>query len=151
MHPESTSPTLTTTLLPPEPEKSSEQERLGIDEVLSQYAGDFGPWQIRHFALVTLAWVVCTSHTMVIIFANREPAWRCTGETRLACHSGPLESVCELEPGTWEWVAGPAASTVAQWGLVCGERFKVGLAQSAFFAGCMIGEQPYPFQYTDFS
>uniref|UniRef100_A0A453D2Q7 Uncharacterized protein n=1 Tax=Aegilops tauschii subsp. strangulata TaxID=200361 RepID=A0A453D2Q7_AEGTS len=32
-----------------------------------------------------------------------------------------------------------ASSTVAEWGLVCGERYKVGLVQAVFFAGCMIG------------
>ncbi|KAL6650676.1 hypothetical protein ACP70R_009601 [Stipagrostis hirtigluma subsp. patula] len=39
----------------------------------------------------------------------------------------------------WEWAGGASSSTVAEWGLVCGERYKVGLAQSAFFVGSMIG------------
>lgn len=28
---------------------------------------------------------------------------------------------------------------MAEWGLVCGERYKVGLVQAIFFAGCMVG------------
>uniref|UniRef100_A0A453D2X8 Uncharacterized protein n=1 Tax=Aegilops tauschii subsp. strangulata TaxID=200361 RepID=A0A453D2X8_AEGTS len=39
-----------------------------------------------------------------------------------------------------EWEQGSGSSTVAEWGLVCGERYKVGLVQALFFAGCMIGE-----------
>jgi hypothetical protein len=50
------------------------------------------------------------------------------------------KSVCGFEPGSWDWVGGAGSSTVAQWGLVCGEKYKVGLVQAVFFGGCMIGE-----------
>ncbi|KAH0455594.1 hypothetical protein IEQ34_015626 [Dendrobium chrysotoxum] len=110
------------------------EERLGIDEVLAKYAGEFGPWQARQFALVSLAWLLDAFHTMVTIFADREPEWRCV---RPGGCGG--QGICGLEPGSWEWVGGPGVSTVAEWGLICGQKYKIGLVQSAFFAGCMLG------------
>ncbi|XP_042400642.1 organic cation/carnitine transporter 4-like [Zingiber officinale] len=94
------------------------ERRLGIDEVLRQHAGEFGRWQLRHFVLVSAAWALEAFHTMVMIFADRE-----TSE----------------EPRQWDWLGGGAASTVAEWGLVGEQRYKIGLVQSAFFLGCMIG------------
>ncbi|EHA8591614.1 Organic cation/carnitine transporter 4 [Cocos nucifera] len=117
-----------------EPTRCSE-ERMGVDEMLQKYSGEFGPWQLRHFALVSLAWAIDAFHTMVTIFADREPAWRCTGP---ACSVDV--DVCQLEPGSWEWIGGREVSTVAEWGLVCGNKYKIGLVQSAFFAGCMVGK-----------
>jgi len=29
---------------------------------------------------------------------------------------------------------------VSEWGLICGDKYKVGLVQALFFAGCMIGK-----------
>ena len=51
---------------------------------------------------------------------------------------------CSGASAGWEWDQGSASSTVAEWGLVCGERYKVGLVQAVFFAGCMIGEYVTP-------
>ncbi|EHA8589188.1 putative organic cation/carnitine transporter 4 [Cocos nucifera] len=109
------------------------EERMGIDEMLRRHAGEFGRWQLRHFVLSSTAWALEAFHTMVMIFADREPAWRCSGGP---CPADP----CRLGPDEWDWVGGPASSTVREWGLVCGDKYKVGLVQSGFFAGCMIGE-----------
>ncbi|XP_020591827.1 organic cation/carnitine transporter 4-like isoform X2 [Phalaenopsis equestris] len=110
------------------------EERLCIDEALAKYAGEFGPWQARQFFLVSLAWLLDAFHTMVTIFADRVPAWRCVRQG--GCGG---RGICELERGAWEWEGGRGVSTVAQWGLVCGQKYKIGLVQSAFFAGCMLG------------
>jgi len=101
--------------------KAKGRRRVGIDEALSAHAGEFGRWQLRHFVLVSAAWALEALHTMVMIFADREPAMACAA-------------------AGWEWAGGAASSTVAEWGLVCGERYKVGLVQAVFFAGCMIGQ-----------
>lgn len=78
-------------------------------------------------------------HTMIMIFADREPEWRCLdGAAGLGCDPA-AKSVCGFEPGSWEWVEGMASSTVAEWGLVCGDKYKVGMVQAVFFAGCMFG------------
>ncbi|XP_020592244.1 organic cation/carnitine transporter 4-like isoform X2 [Phalaenopsis equestris] len=115
-------------LQPPSP-----AQRLAIDDMLRLHAGEFGRWQLRHFVLTTLAWALEAFHTMVMIFADREPAWRC----RFAGDCPPEQ--CGIPAGAWEWVEGSAASTVSEWGLICGQRYKIGLSQSAFFAGCMVG------------
>nr|GMD53229.1 organic cation/carnitine transporter 4-like [Ipomoea batatas] len=116
-------------------------EKLTVDDALQKYCGEFGWWQLRHFVLTSLAWALEGIHTMVMIFADRDPAWRCSSA---ACDSAAAQaadkgSVCGLEPGSWEWEGGDGSSTVSEFGLICGEIYRVGLVQALFFAGCMIG------------
>ncbi|XP_047150985.1 organic cation/carnitine transporter 4-like [Vigna umbellata] len=74
---------------------------------------------------------------MVMIFADREPEWRCLdGAADWECDPS-AKSVCGFEPGSWEWMGD---STVVEWGLFCAGKFKVGLVQAVFFGGCMIGK-----------
>ncbi|XP_020527193.1 organic cation/carnitine transporter 4-like isoform X2 [Amborella trichopoda] len=113
-------------------------EKMGVDVMLQRFSGEFGLWHLRHLVLVSLAWLPNAFHTMVMIFADHEPAWRCT-----ASCSGSLMSVCNLEPGSWEWVGGNGASIVSSFGLVCGDKYKIGLVQSAFFAGSLIVAPSY--------
>ncbi|KAL5213590.1 hypothetical protein ABZP36_002742 [Zizania latifolia] len=109
--------------------------RVSVDDALAWHAGEFGRWQLRHFVLVSSAWLLEALHTMVMIFADREPAMVCAaGEGRCGA-----ADTCAGAAAGWEWAGGPASSTVSEWGLVCGERYKVGLVQAIFFAGCMIG------------
>lgn len=114
------------------------KRRVSIDDALAWHAGEFGRWQLRHFVLVSSAWLLEALHTMVIIFADREPAMVCAaGDGRC----GDRCAGAGAATGTgWEWASGRASSTVSEWGLVCGERYKVGLVQAIFFAGCMIGQ-----------
>ncbi|KMS98547.1 hypothetical protein BVRB_4g092360 [Beta vulgaris subsp. vulgaris] len=121
-------------LILPTNEKSNGPEKLTIDDMLQKYCGEFGKWQLRHFILTSLAWALEAFHTMVMIFADRQPRRLCTGP---GCQTQP--EVCGLPPGSWEWVGGPGSSTVAEWGLVCANKYKVGLVQALFFFGCMIG------------
>ncbi|KAK1418054.1 hypothetical protein QVD17_27191 [Tagetes erecta] len=108
--------------------------RLCIDDMLKEHCGEFGYWQFKHFVLTCIAWALEAFHTMVMIFADREPEWRCEPEC------GPtVVDVCEAPAGTWRWVGGSGMSTVAEWGLICGHKYKVGLVQALFFGGCMIG------------
>ncbi|GAB4849573.1 Organic cation/carnitine transporter 4 [Ancistrocladus abbreviatus] len=126
---------LETPLIPTGNDKSSSPEKLCIDEMLQKYSGEFGLWQLRHFVLTSLAWALEALHTMVMIFADREPTWRCIDAQGCPSERG----MCDLEPGSWEWILGPGGSTVSEWGLVCGEKYKVGLVQALFFGGCLIG------------
>ncbi|GAV87775.1 Sugar_tr domain-containing protein [Cephalotus follicularis] len=120
--------------------EKAEPEKIGIDDMLQKYCGEFGRWQLRHFVLTSLAWALEAFHTMVMIFADREPSWHCSsgGPAGSGCDDS-VKSVCGLAPGSWEWSGGSTISTVAQWGLVCGDKYKVGLVQALFFGGCMIG------------
>lgn len=119
---------------------AAKPERICIDGILQKYCGEFGPWQLRHFVLTSLAWALEAFHTMVMIFADREPDWRCTVGPPGCDASARAGGVCGLRPDSWEWTEGPWSSTAAEWGLVCGEKYKVGLVQALFFGGCMIGE-----------
>lgn len=138
---ESQQPDLRTPLLGPAAEASTKSvvERLCIDEMLSKYCGEFGQWQLRHFVLTSMAWALEAFHTMVVIFADREPTWRCTEAGAAGGCSAGAKSVCQMEAGSWEWVGGRGSSTVSEFGLICSEKYKVGLVQAVFFAGCMIG------------
>lgn len=117
--------------------KKPAAEKLCIDDMLQKYCGEFGRWQLKHFILTSLAWALEAFHTMVMIFADREPDWRCVPGAD--CNSGGDGGVCGLSPEAWEWVGGRHGSTVSEWNLICGDKFKVGLVQAVFFAGCMIG------------
>ncbi|XP_071730188.1 organic cation/carnitine transporter 4-like [Rutidosis leptorrhynchoides] len=110
-------------------------ERLCIDDMLQKYCGEFGYWQFKHFVLTCMAWALEAFHTMVMIFADRQPDWIC--EPGSSCVVGG--DVCEMNDGTWRWDGGSGVSTVAEWGLICGHKYKVGLVQALFFGGCMIG------------
>ncbi|KAL5737839.1 hypothetical protein ACOSP7_030600 [Xanthoceras sorbifolium] len=119
----------------PEPKSESAPEKLLIDDMLQRYCGEFGPWQLRHFVLTSLAWALEGFHAMVMIFADREPDWTCLGP---GCD--PLaKKVCRFEPDSWTWIGGAKSSTVSQWGLFCEDKYKVGLVQALFFCGCLIG------------
>lgn len=118
----------------------SEQEKLCIDDMLQKYCGEFGFWQLRHFVLTSLAWALEAFHSMVMIFADREPDWRCVNNGSGSWCDETAKTMCGLQPGSWEWVSGPGSSTVSQWGLVCAEKYKIGLVQASFFGGCMIGK-----------
>ncbi|KAF7003936.1 hypothetical protein CFC21_019207 [Triticum aestivum] len=107
--------------------------RVSIDDALALHAGEFGRWQLRHFVLVTAAWMLEAMHTMVMIFADREPAMWCPAG------DGRCGDRCAGAAAGWEWEQGSGSSTVAEWGLVCGDRYKVGLVQAVYFAGCMMG------------
>ncbi|KAK1439999.1 hypothetical protein QVD17_05824 [Tagetes erecta] len=110
-------------------------ELLSVDQMLTKYCGEFGFWQFKHFVLTCMAWALDAIHTMVMIFADREPAWTCHPGS--SC-KGSEKSVCELQPGSWRWDDSEGWSTVAEWGLVCGQKYKVGLVQALFFCGSMI-------------
>ncbi|KAL2331532.1 hypothetical protein Fmac_019113 [Flemingia macrophylla] len=124
-------------LLPP-PAKKPATENLCIDDMLIKHCGEFGRWQLKHFVLTSLAWALEAFHTMVMIFADREPDWTCVAAA--GCQGGGGGGgFCSLPAEAWEWVGGRRSSTVSDWGLICGDKFKIGLVQAVFFAGCMIG------------
>ncbi|KAG0565376.1 hypothetical protein KC19_8G185300 [Ceratodon purpureus] len=129
-------------------------ERLSIDNILAKYVGDFGLAQLVHFVVVSLAWCLEGLHSFVMIFADREPEWQCrpfvgsppysvsnssvaTGLMDMSCT--PASSLCSMNPSLWEWVGGKGISTVSEWGLICGDEYKVGLAQAVFFVGAFMG------------
>jgi MFS transporter, OCT family, solute carrier family 22 (organic cation transporter), member 4/5 len=106
--------------------------RMSVDDMLIDYAGEFGKWQLLHFLLTSAAWALEAFHTMVMIFTDREPERLCT--------SWDCAGMDPCRPGIgWDWIGGSGTSIVSEWGLICGEKYKVGIVQSVFFVGCMLG------------
>lgn len=124
-----------------QPPLSPPQEKVCIDDMLKNYCGEFGRWQLKQFVLASLAWALEAFHTMIMVFAEHEPHWKChPGAAGSGCHAAAeAASFCHLKQGSWEWVGGRGRSTVSEWGLICGDKFKIGLVHSLFFCGCMIG------------
>ncbi|KAH7672160.1 Major facilitator sugar transporter-like protein [Dioscorea alata] len=101
--------------------------------MLQRYAGEFGPWQLRHFMLTSVSWTLGAFQGMAVVFADHQPKWRCTSGG--ACP----ETMCGLPHDAWEWDGGRRTSTVAQWDLVCKDKYKAGIPQFAFFVGYLFG------------
>ncbi|CAK8535216.1 unnamed protein product [Lathyrus sativus] len=131
----SLSDNLRSPILSPPSKNKTETEKICIDDMFQKYCGEFGKWQLKHFILTSLAWALQAFHSMVMIFTEREPDWVCV--SGMECSPGG--SVCSMSPESWEWIGGKAASTVTEWNLICGDKYKVGLVQAVFFAGCTIG------------
>nr|KYP44092.1 hypothetical protein KK1_034407 [Cajanus cajan] len=115
----------------------SQVKKICMDEMLREYCGEFGQWQLKHFIFTSLAWILVAFHTVVMIFADHEPHWKCLNGGS-GCNAAS-DSVCKLKPGSWEWVGDRGGTTVSQWSLVCGDKFKVGLVRALFFVGWMTG------------
>lgn len=119
---------------------------LTIDEVLERYVGSLGLSQIVQVFLVSLAWIFDSQNTLVTIFSDAQPhSWRCKLDAGGGCSSNSSSSssssssVCELVPGTWEWVGGNSSSILAEWGLICDRRFLAAVPASLFFLGSLLG------------
>lgn len=111
----------------------SSKKELSVDEIIEQHVGSLGFAQILHVFLVSLAWIFDSQNTLVTIFTDAQPAWRCKGSS---CDSSAM---CTLDPRMWEWVGGDKSSTIAEWGLICDKKFQAGIPASLFFLGSLIG------------
>ncbi|CAM6120582.1 unnamed protein product [Calypogeia fissa] len=131
-----------------------EKEYMSMDDILETHVGEFGRAQFWHFVLVSWAWTVEAFHTMVMIFGDRVPEWQCLPPNSGVQAGGSNDSfafmtcsassaLCDLDRGAWEWVGGKSQSTVSEWGLICGEEYKAGLAGSLFFSGVLFGAGIY--------
>ncbi|KAI6674303.1 hypothetical protein NL676_002209 [Syzygium grande] len=120
---------------------------LTVDEVVEEYVGSLGFSQLLHVFLVSLAWIFDAQSALVMIFTDAQPStWRCKSPG--SCidaggDEGALTSVCQFEPGTWEWVGGNTSSVIAEWGLICDRRFLAAVPASLFFLGSLLGSAVY--------
>lgn len=129
---------------------------LSVDQILDQHVGGFGPAQLLHVLMVSLAWAFDAMHSFIPIFTDAQPSWRCTAsQTPDFTHNVPLQlsstsmsgqkwctpmsDLCEMDGSLWEWVDGRGSSVVSEWGLICHDKFKSGIPASLFFMGCILG------------
>lgn len=119
---------------------SGNKLQLTVDEVFEDYVGSFGFSQLVHVFLVSLAWIFDSHNTLVTIFTDAHPqGWKCISPL---CDENEA-SFCGLKPGTWEWAAGNSSSTIAEWGLVCDQKFLAAIPASLFFLGSLLGSAVY--------
>ncbi|OAY78532.1 Organic cation/carnitine transporter 1 [Ananas comosus] len=104
-----------------------QKSELTVDEIIEQHVGSFGFSQLLHVFLVSLAWMFDSQNTLVTIFSDAQPQWRCKGSSS-SC--SVHRSICELEKGK--------SSTIAEWGLICDKKFRAGVPASLFFVGSLL-------------
>ncbi|KAJ0969204.1 hypothetical protein J5N97_022081 [Dioscorea zingiberensis] len=109
---------------------------LTVNEIIEQHVGSFGLSQFLQVFLVSLAWMFDAQSTLVTIFTDAQPAWKCKVASS-SCSSST--SLCGLEPGRWEWIGGYKTSTVAEWNLICSHKFIASVPSSMFFIGSIFG------------
>eukprot|EP00736_Rhodelphis_marinus_P006384 Rmarinus@m.19676 len=104
-----------------------------IDEVILD-VGEFGYYQRSRFILLSLGWVCCALQTLCMVYANADVEMEC--KDGVFCSDDPCE-----DPENWllEGGASNPSSIRAEWGLVCDEEWKPGLAGSAYFLGFLLG------------
>ncbi|GLJ45221.1 hypothetical protein SUGI_0951800 [Cryptomeria japonica] len=114
--------------------KEKEKKTVKVEEIIEEHVGALGFAQAIHVFLVSLAWFFDSQHTLVTIFTDARPSFRCVG-VQSQCSS----SICEMDRRSWEWVGGKGASIISEWDLVCHDSFKAGLPASIFFIGSFLG------------
>lgn len=110
---------------------------LTVNEIIEQHVGSFGLSQLLQVFLVSLAWVFDAHNTLVTVFTDSQPAWKCKVAASSSCSLSA--GMCGLAPGTWDWVGGHKSSTIAEWGLICGHKFRAGVPASMYFIGSLFG------------
>ncbi|XP_042404204.1 organic cation/carnitine transporter 1-like [Zingiber officinale] len=127
----------------PEAAANAEPPRLEltVEEIIEDHVGSLGFAQLLHVFFVSIAWVFDAQSTLVTIFSDAQPAWRCKASSSSlpACSATTPAGMCGLDRGAWEWVAGSKSSIIAEWDLVCGKRFQAGIPASLFFLGSLLG------------
>lgn len=121
-----------------------EKVEVSVEDIIDEYVGGFGYAQLLHAFLASLAWFFDAQHTLVTIFTDKQPAWRCVDHQSQVLYANmnsctKQSSICEMDKSLWEWVGGDNTSIIAEWGLVCGDKFKAGLPASMFFIGSFLG------------
>nr|KYP61679.1 hypothetical protein KK1_016187 [Cajanus cajan] len=123
-------------------EGSETKLELSVDEVVEGYVGSLGFSQMVHVLLVSLAWIFDAQSTLVTIFSDAQPpAWRC--KNGFCQSNNSTGSVCEMVPGTWEWIGGHTSSIIAEWNLICDRRFLAAAPASVYFLGSLLGSAMY--------
>lgn len=118
----------------------SNRLELSVDEIIEDHIGAFGLSQIMQVLLVSLAWIFDSQNTLVTIFSDAQPQWSCISSSCSSSHN-----ICGMSRSAWQWVGGSKTSTIAEWDLICGHKFKAGVPASLFFIGSLFGSSLFMF------
>ena len=112
-----------------------------IDSFLANVAGEFGPYQVKHYAIVGSAWISVAVATLSMVLTGQAPRWRSERDGYNATHTEA--PACDnvnfqesLEP--FDFVR-PWESTTAEWALVCDRANFAALLGTLVFIGFGIG------------
>ena len=110
-----------------------EDEPTSVDDWL-RGVGEFGPYQRRHFAIVTSAWFFLSWGTLSMVFVNTHPGWRMPNSTIVSTKPPP----CGDKSHPFELVD-PHTTIQGDFRLVCDREWLSGLTDSLYFVGFGIG------------
>ncbi|KAJ6844095.1 organic cation/carnitine transporter 1 [Iris pallida] len=112
---------------------------LTVDEIIEQHVGSLGFAQIVHVFLVTRVDLRLPEHARHHI-QRRAAQVEVQGGAR-GCGGGVrhVGDAVRARRGAWEWVGGSRTSTIAEWELICGNKFRAGIPASLFFIGSLLG------------
>ncbi|XP_071806680.1 solute carrier family 22 member 15-like [Asterias amurensis] len=106
-----------------------------FDHVLKT-VGEFGRLQKSNFLFLSSLNTVMATHMLAIAFVGKEPAYISCKDNPIAKHHpcSPDARPCNEYAYSHEFT-----SIVTEWDLVCSNKYKVGLVQSVFMFGVLIG------------
>ncbi|XP_058734741.1 organic cation/carnitine transporter 3-like [Vicia villosa] len=112
-----------------------EKEIPSSDEMIERSLGTFGWVEFVQCILVSFAMFFDAQQAFITIYTDDYPTWHCTNST--LCNSN--SDICKIPKSSWSW-DGPSQKTIiSQFHLECASDFIIGLPQSSFFIGCLIG------------
>ncbi|AES99605.1 organic cation/carnitine transporter [Medicago truncatula] len=134
----------------PESRSNIEQEnkpRLSWDVIIEKSLSNFGWMDFLQAVLVAIAMFfdaqqsfghhLCTIG-IPIIYTDNYPKWHCTNtNTNSSCSSS--SDICKLPRSSWSWDTHSSNTIISYWNLECASTFVIGLPQSSFFTGCLLG------------
>jgi len=126
---------------------------LEIDDFL-ELIGPFGKSQKLLLVMFSLIIIPSVYQTLIMSFVGSSPSWKCVGNgtkcslihkntTSFTLKDSVFDSKdvrrCNLSRDLWEYIEENSYSIVTEWDLICKEKEKAYLANSAMFVGWAIG------------
>ncbi|KAK2354099.1 organic cation/carnitine transporter [Trifolium repens] len=114
--------------------------KLSWDEIIEKSLSNFGWMDFLQAVLVSIAMFFDAQQSFISIYTDNYPKWHCTNtdtNTNSSCSSS--SDICKLPRSSWSWDTHPSNTIISHWNLECASTFIIGLPQSSFFIGCLLG------------
>lgn len=110
--------------------KLARQIKMDFDSALIE-AGEFGPYQRKLFIVTNLLAFPISAQMLIMVFIAAKPEWSCSGSDKMCTDDG---SICSNARFISNFT-----SLAGEWGLVCGQAYKVEALQSFYMFGNLLG------------